>query len=89
MHTIELPDDQFKKLSDQAAAAGFQDVTAYLGALVEDAEFDPRCGMSDDELRESAAECNRINEAMKAGGGRDAREALSELGEKLGFKTPT
>lgn len=89
MHTIQMPDDQFKKLSEQAAAAGFTDIAAYIKTLVDEAAFDARCGMSDDEIRQSAEECRRIHAEMKAGAGRDANEAFTELGRKFGFNTPT
>ncbi len=88
MASIELPDDQFAKLSEQASAAGFINVATYLQSLADEAAFDLKCGMTDEELRQSAAECDRINEEMKEGGGHDAREALSELGKKFGFKMP-
>jgi len=90
MQSIELPDAKYQKLSQQAAAAGYDDVAAFVEALADEAAFDPRCEMTDAELRQSAAECNRINEAMKAGAGHDAREALQKLGNELGYnKTST
>jgi hypothetical protein len=88
MQSIQLSDAQFEKIAQQAAAAGFVDVAAYVATLIEDAAFDPRCGMTDDELRQSAAECNAINERMKSGGGLDARQAFTALGKKYGFDTP-
>lgn len=88
MQTIQLNDDKYQKLSEQAAAAGYENVGAYIEALAEDAAFDPRCGMSDDELRASAAECDAIAKRMEAGNEHDARQALTSLGDKLGFKTP-
>jgi hypothetical protein len=88
MHTIQIPDAKFEKLSEQATAAGFEDVVAYIEALANEADFDPRCGMSDEELRQSAAQCNSINERMKAGAERNAREALTELGDQFGFSSP-
>lgn len=88
MQTIQLSDAQFEKIAEQAAAAGFADVAAYVEALAEDAAFDPRCGMTDEELRQSAAECDAINERMKTEGGHDARQALTALGKKFGFDTP-
>lgn len=89
MQAIHLDDAKYQKISEQAAAAGYHDVAAYLEALAEDAAFDPRCGMSDDELRQSAAECDAIIERMKAEGGHDARTALPALGKKYGFNTPS
>ena len=89
MHTIQISDANFEKLSEQATVAGFKDVASYIEALAGETAFDPRCDMTEDDLRESAAECDRINERMKAGAERDAGEALTELGKKFGFKTPT
>lgn len=89
MPTIEIPDEQFTKLTEQAAAAGFEDVAEYVQSLAADAAFDPRCGMTDEDLRQSAAECRLINERMKAVGGHEAREALAELGRKYGLKMPS
>lgn len=88
MQTIQLDDAKYQKINEQAVAAGYEDVAAYLEDLAEDAAFDPRCGMSDDEIRASAAKCDAIAGRMEAGNERDAREALTELGNKFGFKTP-
>jgi hypothetical protein len=88
MHTIQIPDAKFEKLCEQATAAGFEDVVAYIEALANEAAFDPRCGMTDEEPRQSAAQCNSINERMKAGAEWNAREALTELGDKFGFSNP-
>jgi hypothetical protein len=88
MQSIQLSDAQFEKIAEQAAAAGFVDVAAYVETLVEDAAFDPRCGMTDEEFRQSAAECNAINERMKSEGGLDSRQAFATLGKKYGFDTP-
>ena len=89
MQSIELTDDQFQIIAKQATAAGYQDVAAYVEALAKDAAFDPRCDMNDEELRQSAAECDAIIERMKSEGGHDARTALSTLGKKYGFNTPS
>lgn len=87
MPTIDIPDDRYAQLTEQAAAAGFEDVGEYLQSLADDAAFDPRCGMSDEEIAASAAECDAIVDRMKReGGGRPAQEAWAELGEKMGFK---
>jgi len=88
MASIEFSEAKFRQLSEQAAAAGYSDVAAFVEALADEAAFDPRCGMTDELLRQSAAECDRINETMKAGGGQDAREAFAKLGEEFGFGTP-
>lgn len=87
MQTIELEDAQYLKIREQAAAAGYQEVGAYLETLADDAAFDPRCGMSEAEMRESAAHCDSIAKRMEVGQERDAHEALTELGNKFGFVT--
>ncbi|MEQ8210283.1 MAG: hypothetical protein RH917_10670 [Lacipirellulaceae bacterium] len=88
MHNLQLPDAQFEKLSQLAAATGYPDVPSYIDALVEVATFDPRGGMSVKQLRESAAECVSINERMKAGAEHDARQALIDLAKKRGLPSP-
>lgn len=89
MQTIQFNDAKYQEINEQAVAAGYQDVAAYLQSLAENAAFDPRCGMSDDEIKASAAKCDTIARRMEAGDERDAREALTELGDKFGFNTPT
>ena len=85
---IILPNDKVEKLTEVAIAAGYASASALIDAIAEEPTEDPRGPMSEAELRESAADCVRINQQMKAGDGRDASEALGELGKKLGFKTP-
>ena len=85
---IILPNDKVEKLTEVAIAAGYADASALIDAIAEEPTEDPRGPMSEAELRESAEDCNRINEQMKAGSERDAFEALRELGQKMGFKSP-
>ena len=89
MKNIPVNDDQYQKLAEQANATGFADVTAFVVALAADAAFDTSFGMSEAELRQSAAECDTALADLKQnGGGRDAREALLGLGQELGFPPP-
>jgi len=85
---IIIPNEKVEKLTEVAIAAGFPDATALIDAIVDQPIEDPCGSLSENELRESAADCARLNEQMKAGTERDAREALTELGKKFGFKTP-
>lgn len=87
MQTVHFNDDQYAKISDQAAAAGYGDVAAFLASLADNAAFDARGGMSDEDLRQSAQECDAILDRMKReGGGQDFDQAWRKIGEELGFK---
>ena len=48
---------------------------------------DPRGKLSDQQLRESAAECDGSLEELKSNGGRDLREGLLEIGSKRGYSS--
>ncbi|TWT89057.1 hypothetical protein Mal64_25490 [Pseudobythopirellula maris] len=89
MATIEFSDAHFQQLTAQAAAAGYADVSAYLKTLVEDAAFDARCGMSEEQLRESAADCAQIDGRMRDAEGHEAKEALNQIAQRRGLKTPS
>lgn len=87
MQTVHFNDDQYARISHQAAAAGFDDVATFLASLADDAAFDARAGMSDDELRHSAEACDAIVDRMKReGGGQDFSDAWRQVGEELGLK---
>ncbi|MEN1679693.1 MAG: hypothetical protein AAGJ46_08870 [Planctomycetota bacterium] len=85
MHAIQLDDVLYKKISDQATAAGYRDVVTYVAALADDAAFDARCGLSDDALQTNAQRCDAIAGRMENGAEHDAREALAKLGEARGM----
>lgn len=85
---IDIPDDQFKKLSERAQAAGFADVPAFISAIAGEPFDDPRSSMTEEELRQSVAELEAADATIDAGGGHDAREALLKLGRGFGFKRP-
>jgi len=83
---IDIPDDQFKKLTERVQAAGYADVPAFISALAaEPFDDDPRGPMTEEQLRQSVAELEAADATIDAGGGRDAREALLELGREFGF----
>ena len=87
MPTIQIPDAQFQRLTEQATAAGYEDVAVYIEKLLSEPALDPRCGLSEEELRQSAVECDEALARMKReGGGLDFREAWLEMGQKMGFK---
>ena len=87
MREIQLSEDQYDKLMQHAVAAGYADVSAFLGALAHEPHIDPRGELSDQELRESAAECDGALEELKSNGGRDLREGLLEIGSKRGYSS--
>jgi hypothetical protein len=85
---IELTAERYARLTLRAAEAGFANVEEFIVALADDAGFDPRGGMTDGELRQSAAECAEIHDRMAGGQEHDAREALAGLGKKYGLQAP-
>ncbi len=88
MQTIQIPDDQFEKLTTVVQAAGYVDVSAFIHAMADEPTEDPRGPLSEEELRESIAMIERGNAEIEAGGGMDAEEAFQKIGEKHGFKLP-
>lgn len=82
---IHLPDEKFEKLQVHAQAAGYKDVQGLLDALIGEPTTDPRGRLSQEELRESAAACDAIAEAMESGHEHDAKQALGDLGAELGL----
>lgn len=85
MQNIQLPDDQYEKLSVAAQAAGFADVTAFVRALIAEPIEDPRGPLSEAELAASLNQCDRSMAEFDAGGGRDAEEAFVEMARKRGI----
>lgn len=88
---INLPTDADPIIINKAAAAGFgDDVAAYVAHLIvmDEPSGDPRGQLAEEQLRQSVAELEAADASIDAGGGRDAREALLELGQKFGFQLP-
>jgi len=85
MQNIQLPDDQYQKLTVVAQAAGYEDVPAFISALANEPTEDPRRPLSEKELRESVAMIERGNVEIAAGGGMDAEEAFGKIAKKHGF----
>ncbi len=85
MQNIQLPDDQYQKLTVVAQAAGYEDVPAFIRALADEPTEDPRGPLTEKELRESVAMIERGNAEIAAGGGMDAEEAFGKIAKKHGF----
>ncbi len=84
---INIPQPEQDRLVQHAAAAGYDDVERYATEHLLALAHQP-LPLSPAELQASVARCEKANAEMEAGGGRDAREALLEVGEELGFKPP-
>jgi len=84
---IDIPQDQFDKLSERAVAAGFGSVPAFLQALANSPVVDPRgTELSEQQLRESVAMIERGNSQIDVGEGVDLDDALRKIAEKHGFQ---
>lgn len=88
MQNIQIPDDQYARLTERAAAEGYADVTAFIVSLAGVQEPDPRGPLSEVDLQESVSQLNAAEAEIEVNGGRDAMEALLEIGQELGFKSP-
>ena len=82
MQNIQLPEDQFQKLSAVAQAAGYQDVSAFIASFADEPVKDPRGSVADTQLRENVAAMERGEAEIDAGGGQDMKEALVEIADK-------
>jgi len=86
MTNIQLPDDQFQQLSKVAHAAGYQDVSAFIGSFANEPFDDPRGKLSEDQLRENVAFMERGEAELDAGGGHNLRDAIIEIATKYDLK---
>jgi predicted transcriptional regulator len=85
MQNIQIPDDQFEKLTVIAQAAGYDDVPAFVKALADEPIEDPRGTLSEEE-RAASLEMIRESEAdIAAGRTQDMREGLRQIAEKRGL----
>lgn len=82
---IDVSAEHYDGLARHAAAAGYGNVEAFIAALANEPTADPRGALSEEELRRSAADCDSGIKAIEAGGGRDLREAILELGRQRGY----
>ncbi|WP_148075035.1 hypothetical protein [Bythopirellula goksoeyrii] len=85
---IDISQDDYDRLAKHADAAGYADVPAFISALASEPIEDPRGILSDEDLRVSISECEKAHADIQAGGGRDFREAILEIGRKFGFELP-
>lgn len=87
---IDLPATDQQTLASLATQAGFDSVELYAAAYLAEfaqhhavAELPP---MTDADLQASLAMCDRGMEEAKAGRGRDFRESLTGIADRLGLK---
>lgn len=85
MQNIQIPDEQYEKLTIVAQAAGYDDVPALIKAIAEEPTDDPRGPLSEEELRESVAMIERGNTEIENGGGMDAEAVFRKVADKHGF----
>lgn len=68
MQHIPITEEQFKKLTGVAHAAGFEDIPAFINALANEEVVDPRGPITAEERRASVAMIKRGNAEIEAGG---------------------
>ncbi len=83
---IQIPDEQYDKLTLRATAAGYEDVAALIAAMAEESTVDPRGTLSQSELRESVAKLKQADASIDAGKGIEAEEALRRIALKHGLQ---
>lgn len=82
---ISIPDDQYEKLNERAVAAGYADVPTLIEALAIEPIDDPRGPLSEEALRQNAAELDASDASIDAGHGIDAEDGLGQISEKHGL----
>lgn len=82
MQNIQLPDEQFQRLSVLAHAAGYQDVSAFIASIADESIDDPRRTLSEEKLRENVLVMERGEKEIDAGGGHDMKAAIIEIAGK-------
>jgi len=85
MQNIQLPDDQYDRLTIVALAAGFADVTAFVQSLAEQPFEDPRDPLSEEELAASLEMIRESEADIATGRTQDMREGLQQIAEKYGL----
>jgi len=85
MQTIQMPDDQFEKLTTVVQAAGYDDVPAFINALTDEVTVRQQAPMSKEQLAASEAMLRCGEADLAAGRTQDMRDALLALGEKRGY----
>ena len=86
---IDIPQADADKLAQLATKAGYDSVelfvTEHVLTLAHHADPADLPPLSEEELRASLEMCDRGMAEIDAGGGRDARQALLEIGRRRGF----
>ncbi len=83
---IDIPQEQYDKLTDLANAAGYADVVAFMVALAAESAQDPRGPLGEQELRESVARLKQADASIDAGEGIEAEEAFRRVAEKYAMQ---
>ncbi len=85
---MQIPDEQYEKLTVVAHAAGYEDVPAFMKALADEPTEDPRGPLSETELAASLEMIRKSEEDIAAGRTQDMREGLRQIAEKHGLTIP-
>jgi len=85
MQNIQLPDDQFQRLSLLAQAAGYQDVSAFIASFADDPIEDPRGTLAETQLQKNIAAMECGDAEIDAGDGHDMKKAIVEIAGKYGL----
>ncbi len=80
-----IPDEQYQQLSTAAQAAGYNDVSAFISSLANDAAVIRSESLSEAEIAASESRICRGEEDLAAGRTQEMQEALQALGEKRGY----
>jgi hypothetical protein len=83
---IDIPGDQYEKLTAKAQAAGYDGVPAFIKALADEPTDDPRGPLSAEELSASLDKLRESEADIAAGRTEDMRLALRQIAEEHGLK---
>ena len=82
---IDIPPTEHQALAKMAGDAGYDSVECFVAEHILSLAHHSVAPMSEQELRASLEMCDRGMDEIDAGGGRDAREALLEIGRRRGY----
>lgn len=87
---IQISEEQYRKLTQVALTAGFEDVSAFLrsladGVATKEYPADPRGSLLDEQIEESVAQLKRADAAIDAGHGVDLEDAIESIASKHEF----
>ncbi len=80
-----IPDEQYQKLTTAALAAGYDDVSAFISSLADDAAEVRSESLGEAEVAASESRICRGEEDLAAGRTQEMQAALLALGEKRGY----